>query len=264
MTDEYKANEFYRHAQRFVYPLYRRDGSGGFKFSSTTTFATYKGKFYCIFAAHALEGSQDTIENIGMLTIDGSFVPLSVSCESYRIYRDFDIVICVSSSPFEPRNHFNLAAHNSVVEFNMEVFSWIGFPQKKAIQTIHKSKASPDRVIEHLSVAGDGRHKWDNAKFLIAETSTVSKSEHLIIGEFKNQSVNYEYEGFKQQGYSLRGMSGGALFYRPKKIHSKPQGPEDFYLFAGIGLEYDGTSIKGVPGELVIALIEDQSKLTTQ
>lgn len=261
MTEEYKANEYYRQAQRFVYPLYKKDGMGGFSFSSTATFATYKGRFFCIFAAHALTADEETVENIGMLTTDGNFVPLSVSCKAYKIYRDHDIVICISDTPFEPRNHFNLAPRESATEFNTEGFGWIGFPQKKAVQTIHKSKASPDKIINHLSVASDGRPVWSNAKFLMIGAMLESKSESVIIGRFENVGVNYEYEGFKQQGYSPRGMSGGALFYGPKKFHSTPQSLEDLFLFAGIGLEYDRISIKGVPKERIISLIEEMLKL---
>lgn len=261
MTEEYKANEYYRQAQRFVYPLYKKDGMGGFLFSSTATFASYRGRFFCIFAAHALTADEETVENIGMLTTGGNLVPLSASCKACKIYRNHDIVICVSEAPFAPRNHFNLVPYESATEFTRDGFGWIGFPQKKAVQAIHKSKASPDKVKKHLSVASDGRHKWDNAKFLIIGAAHESKSESVITGRFENVSVNYEYEGFKQQGYSPRGMSGGALFYGPKKFHSPPQSLEDLFLFAGIGLEYDGTSIKGVPKERIICLIEEMINL---
>lgn len=56
-------------------------------------------------------------------------------------------------------------------------------------------------------------------------------------------------------------MSVGALFYGPKKSQSAPQGLEDFFLFAGIGLEYDGTFIKGVPKERIISLVEEMLNL---
>lgn len=263
MTEEYQANEYYRQAQRFVYPLYKRDGMGGFSFSSTATFATYKGQFFCIFAAHALAADEATVENIGMLTTDGGFLALSASCQSHKVHRDHDIAICVSDTPFEPRNHFDLAPQGTTTEFNTDAFGWIGFPQKKAVQTIHSSKASPDKVIRHLSLASDGRHKWSNAKFLIVGAAVESKSERLITGKFENQSVNYEYEGLKQHGYSPRGMSGGALFHGPKKFHSTPQDLGDFFLFAGIGLEFDGSSIKGAPKELIISLVEEMLALET-
>ncbi|WP_241075892.1 hypothetical protein [Achromobacter insuavis] len=256
MKEDYKANEYYRQAQRFIYPLYKREELGGYCFSSTATFATYNKKYFCIFAAHALDINESTLDNIGFLAIDGTFISLSESCKSHKIYQDHDIVICVSEQPFEPRNHFNLSQQKSETEFNTDSFGWIGFPQKKAIQVIHRSKASPDKIANHLSVADDGRLKWNHAKFLIIEAKIDFISDLLISGKFENKDVNYEYEGFRQQGYSPRGMSGGALFHGPKKLGADPKSLDDIFLFAGIGLEYDGSSIKGVPKDLIVSLIE--------
>ncbi|WGS47650.1 hypothetical protein LFL97_37535 (plasmid) [Burkholderia sp. JSH-S8] len=256
MTDTYKAKEYYRQAQRFVYPLYKRDGRDGFIFSSTATFLTHKDRFFCIFASHALADNENSIDNIGFLTTSFEFLPLSESCSHYKIYRDSDVVICISNRPFDGRNHFELIPKASTTEFKTDAFGWIGFPQKKALQTIHKSKATPEALSEHLSLMSDGRYKWSNAKFLIIGAMIESKSENLITGRFENQNVNYEYDGFKQHGYSPRGMSGGALFHGPKKLHSEPRNLRDLFLFAGIGLEYNDTLIKGIPRELVTSLVE--------
>lgn len=52
-------------------------------------------------------------------------------------------------------------------------------------------------------------------------------------------------------------MIGGAFFHGPKIFSSDPQCLEDVFLFAGIGLEYDGASIKGASTELIISLVEE-------
>lgn len=256
MTDKYEAREYYRQAQRFIYPLYKKNGLGGFSFSSTVTFVTYKKRFFCIFAAHALDDNECTMEEIGMLATDGVFVPLSESCKSHKIYKNYDIVICTSETPFEPRYYFDLEPYDSKTNFNKRVFGWIGFPQKKAQKTIHQSKASPEKIARHLSVSDDGRPIWGHAKFLIIWVKIDTKSDQQITGRFENKNVDYEYEGFKSQGHSPRGMSGGALFHPSEKLCAEPR-HKDMFLFAGIGLEYDGSLIKGAPTELIVSLIEE-------
>lgn len=257
MADEYKANEYYRQAQRYIYPLYKKGEFGGYIFSSTATFVTHKKQYFCIFAAHALEVNEKTLEKIGFLTTDGSFVSLAEACKSHKIYENHDVVICAADTPFESRNHFDLDPKPSDSEFNTTAFGWIGFPQKKALKTIHPSKSTPDKIVGHLSIADDGQLMWNHANFLIIGAEIEEESAQQIVGKFENKDVAYEYEGFKQQGYSPRGMSGGALFHGPRKLCPEPKGLEDMFLFAGIGLEYDGSFIKGVPRDLILSLVEE-------
>jgi len=77
MSETYRAGAFERLAQRFINPLYVMDGCGGYQFSSTMTFLTYRDEFYCIGAAHGLPERERSIDRIGFLGTDGNFLPVS-------------------------------------------------------------------------------------------------------------------------------------------------------------------------------------------
>jgi hypothetical protein len=261
---EYKANLLERLAQRFIYPLHRRDELGGYEFSSTVTFARYKTYFLCIFAAHALAPKEDNLKNIGLLTTTGAFIPLSDSCQSEHIFRGDDIVIGVSDAPFDGRNHFSLQEYKSKTQFLTDSFGWIGFPLKKAQKKIHSSKAAPENVLRNLTSDSDGQPVWEHANFLLIGATIDSKSGDKITGRHDNKNVEYRHEGFKAIGYSPKGMSGGALIQGPAKVTKEPEDAEDFWRFVGIGIEYDGSLISGVTRERILELaqsvLNDQSK----
>lgn len=237
MNDKFRVNSYQLNAQRHIYPLYIRDGRGGYLFSSTMTFVTFMNQPFCVFAAHALPPNTQNLDQIGIITIDGDFMPLSEIEVSHEICRIRDLVACQTIAPFEHKNYFNLDTHSSTTEFSKN-FAWIGFPKKKAIQTIDKSKASNEQIKEYLTDGVDGLKKWNNADFLLLGVEQISETEMELTGIHDNKNVEYEHEGFKQKGYSLKGMSGGAFFRGPMNINSSPKTLSDLYDFAGIGLEY--------------------------
>lgn len=116
------------------------------------------------------------------------------------------------------------------------IFGWIGFPKKKAVQSIHSSKASKENIQGYLSDGVEGFQKWSNANFLLLGVEFESETDTEVTGKHVSENVEYTHEGFKQQGYSLKGMSGGALFKGPKKIHTKHRFIGDLFHFFGIGL----------------------------
>lgn len=87
MSSNFRVDSFALQAQRHVYPLYRKDGRGGYEFSSTMTFVKFQGQFFCVFAAHALSPREDQLDEIGVLKTDGGFTPLSSVARSHKMQR---------------------------------------------------------------------------------------------------------------------------------------------------------------------------------
>ncbi|MBE8715764.1 hypothetical protein [Cellvibrio polysaccharolyticus] len=258
MSENYKARKFSRVAQRFVCPIYKKDGLGGFYFSSTITFVKYKSEFFCIFAAHALDKSEIGIENFGVFAIDGSFISLAEITHTYKIYTEYDIVICNTIYKIEDKNYFDIEDIRPSKSFKENGFAWIGFPQAKAVKNIHKTKSTKPHIAQYVTHLSDGTLKWENAKFLLLGSELYSKTSTDLIGKHDNENVTYEHEGYKHKGYSLRGMSGGAFFHVDREINF--ESPEiDSYFFAGIGLEYNDRDkvIKGRSRSLILNLIID-------
>lgn len=251
--------EFKIMAQRFIYPLFFMDDLGGYRFSSTMTFVKYKNENFSIFAAHALPPTETLINKIGALKIDGSFMPLSEITKLYTIDRSHDIVICNTTMAIEQKNYFDLDFNDSTTEFNTDAFGWIGFPKNKAKQQYHRTKSSAHHIASDVTELDDGSLKWSNANYLLIGVSLLSLSEVEIKGHFENKNVTYEKEGFKTQAYSLRGMSGGALFHGPNKIKTQYPTINDLYKFAGIGLEHHASDkiVKGASAQVIKNLIEE-------
>lgn len=257
MNEEYKADTYMRMAQRFIQPLFFKDGCGGYNFSSTATFVKYRDEYFCVFAAHAVPLNETRLDNIGFLSTHGSFISLNEICKRSRIFKEHDIGICNTTAPFEHKNYFDLDAEESTTNFKSEAFGWIGFPKKKAKEKYHRTKASEEHITNDLSVLEDGTLKWTNARFLCLGVELIQETEDFIKGHFDNENVTYEQEGFKSKAYSLRGMSGGALFQGPDKINSENPTLNDFYKFAGIGLEHrtNEKTVGGASRHIVKTLI---------
>ena len=246
------------HAQRHVYPLFIKDELGGYDFSSTLTFVKRKNEFFCIFAAHAIPKNENTLNNIGCLKVDGEFISLEDIAKFYKIYRSYDLVICCTKAPVDQKNYFDLDVEKSTTEFNEDAVAWVGFPKKKAKRKYHQTKASTEHVKQDVSTFEDGRLKWTNANYLLLGMLVINKSDVDIVAHFDDMNVTYEKEGFKEQAYSLKGMSGGALFHGPLKINTEKPMLSDFFKFAGIGLEHHASDkiVKGASAGLIADLID--------
>lgn len=83
---------------------------------------------------------------------------------------------------------------------------------------------------------------------LIARIPFSKFDGDYIQGEFNLKNIQYYYEGTKEKGYSLKGMSGGLLFYYSEKKYSLSlqfdselevflAKPVSFH-FLGIGIEH--------------------------
>lgn len=256
MNSKFRVSPYELNAQRHIYPLYITDNRGGYEFSSTMTFVKSKGNNFCIFAAHAIHPKTDGIEQIGVFTTDGKFMPISTVSINHKVCRKRDLVACLTSGPFESKHYFDLDSIESSTEF-MKDFGWIGFPKKKAVEKIHHTKATKEKIQGYLTEGDDGLKKWTNANFLLLGVKLESESETEITGVYINKNTKYTHEGFKSNGYSLKGMSGGALFRGPKKLNN-PQSLSDIFQFAGIGLEYQNNRlVKGASRRAVETLIEE-------
>lgn len=257
MGEKFRVNSYELNAQRHIYPLYMADGRGGYEFSSTMTFLRLKNQHFCVFAAHALSPNTSDLNQIGILATDGEFMALSAVEISHKICRERDLVACHTIGPFEHKHYFDLSVVESSTEF-FENFGWIGFPKKKAVQTIHNTRASKEKIQEYLTDGVERLQKWTSAEFLLLGVELESISEREVTGVHVNRDVRYTHEGFKQRGYSLKGMSGGALFRGPKKIHENSPCLSDLFQFIGIGLEYKNDRlVKGASRNSVQELLEE-------
>lgn len=257
MNSKFRVNSYELQAQRHIYPLYMEDGRGGYEFSSTMTFVKSKAESFCVFAAHAIHPRTDGMDQIGVLTTDGEFMPLSKVTVSHKICRARDLAACHTIGPFEYKNYFDLDAAESSTEF-VKDFAWIGFPKKKAVEKIHRTKASKEKIQEYLVDGDEGLKKWTSADFLLLGVELESESEAEVTGVHINKDVKYTHEGVKQHGYSLRGMSGGALFRGPNKINTDARCLSDMFQFVGIGLEYQNNRlVKGASRRVVETLLEE-------
>jgi hypothetical protein len=227
---------------------------GGFNFSSTMTFVKCDGKHYAVFAAHAIENEEFGFDRIFIMTSDSNFVALSGLTESYKIFHSHDLVVCRLKHQIENRQSFNIA--NSVSERNG--FNWIGFPKKKAIEHYHKSKVKADAVPDQLVNVDGDIDMFVNAKYLVIGSKFHSRSETEIVGKFSLKNATYQIDGYKEKGYSPRGMSGGALFCIVKPLYEGGHGYNAFF-FVGIGLEYSEKTeiLKGATRDIVASLIAE-------
>lgn len=223
--------------QRHVFPLYKKDSLGGYVFSSSMTHITFKGCFFLVFAEHALSNGENTLDKIGVIGNNGRFSALSDLMLSYKIYSDLDLVVVQIAPPIatDNRRFFDINTDDSVQESDKNLY-WIGFPAKKS-KNFHNSKASPEAIKEnYIEDVGESSMKGSHAQFLIVAMKQESLGDVVIKGAFSNKGVNYLKEGFKSKGYSVKGMSGGALY----KYY--PSLKEELY-FMGIGLQYDNKKI---------------------
>lgn len=264
MSDDFRVSPQDIQIQRHAFPLYRKKETGGYSFSSTMTFVKAEGKYYCVFAAHALDRMEQdkpdlsTISTIGFLGTDGEFIALAdpdISRTSI-ISKDLDLVICCTTEPFEGRNYFNL----DPCEFNFDSlelhFYWLGFPASKAVKEVHKTKSSPEEIKSNY--VNLEKRKFKNAEFLCINFAPTPISEFEIKGCFDNKDVTYEHAGRKSQGTSLKGMSGGPIFIVAKgSAKGEIRTQDSRLIFLGIGLEYSqkNKEIKGASLHAVRYLI---------
>lgn len=243
-------------ASKYTFPLHQKDGREGYAFSSTMTFVAFSGCFFGLFAAHALDRDDDNLEKIGIIGSNGEFIALSKIAASIKVCRDRDLVVFRSDAIFgDGPVFFNLDIEAPEEEL-FPVFAWIGYPEKRSVPQIHNSKACPvDIRKEFMEMQDSGTIKAKHVKSLFIGVEQLPADDNEICGMFDNTNVDYVKEGYKSQGYSLKGMSGGALF----KLLTPLNLPNCQFYFVGIGLEHSSRNkiVKGASRESVKNLIKE-------
>ncbi|MCB6147312.1 hypothetical protein LI313_02305 [Proteus mirabilis] len=257
---KYQSDSYDRQSQRFVIPLYIKDEIGDYHFSSTGTFIIYNKSHYIVFAAHALERSDD-INNIAMLGIDGLFIDLIDISLGYRIFEDDDLVIvdCFNNI-VDGKNYFLLKDKPSFIGFDKKHFAWTGFPQSWCkVKIIHRTK-KPESIIKEIFVNNEDGNFLKNARYftILSKVKLFNKKE--ITGNYSIKNVDLKYKGPVNKGPNPQGMSGGAMYFFSKGQVLKDNINSTF-LFAGIGLSFqkDGT-ITGISRDRVIELLKQFNK----
>ena len=251
----YQSDDYDRHAQRHVIPLYIKDSLGNYEFSSTGTLAKHDGHHYILFAAHALNGST-SIDNIYLFMTDGSFYNICENAIGHQIFEQEDIVIVDHfNTAFEGKNYFNLNL-SSLIGFDKKHFAWIGFPvsQSKS-KKIHNSK-SPESLVQQYVEDGESGRYFKNAKYYSIRSRIVTNNNAEITGKYIRKNANLKYAGPVSTAPHPAGMSGGAMYFFAKEQKLKAS-IDDTFRFAGIGIKYrkDNTII-GVPKLKIMELLQ--------
>lgn len=211
--------------QKHILPLYRKDMLGNLLFEATLTLVKYKGKYFALTAAHAVdEGKSDyglfvNHENIS-------------SRADIHIFLDLDLVVLnFHFVKFPDRLYFNLDEVLDYSLYEQEFFLWSGFPSAK---TKNFYKKDPEKEI----AASLNGNLITTAKTLLAKIEFLESFNPAINGKiigYKDlNDVKYNKEGYKSKGYSFKGMSGGALCL----LKRSPKSIEESLSFIGIGLEH--------------------------
>lgn len=254
----YKSNDYDRQSQRFVIPLYIKDGLGNYKQSSTATLVRYNNvHHYAIFAAHALEGGID-IRNVFHFSSDGSCYQLIQHAIGYKVFEEDDIVLVdFFNQRFDLKNYFNLDIEEMPNGVSSNFFCWTGYPLSQSKKKdIHNTK-SPESLIAEMVHNDESGSYITKIKYLTINSETVSFDNFCIKGFLARKgSVVSKNKGLLSKPPSLAGMSGGAMYFSnlEKKLSSTL---DDTFFFAGIGVEHrvDG-SIVGVSRYRILQLIK--------
>jgi hypothetical protein len=239
------------YSQRYILPMYLKDELENLKFSATLTLVKYKERYFAITAAHAIPMDYDL--NRGIFVNDKNILQLT-NISRFDESDNLDLLILDFAFPifYEDRNYYDLDEELLLTSefFNTEAFSWHGFPAKKATNFYKKSA---DSMISNS--LNNGLITTAKSLFVgIPFKDDFNLSNNFIYGAFSLKDVEYDKEGRKTKGYSLKGMSGGALCLHKKQLFPL----ESSFYFIGIGIEHrkDNTII-GINRNLIIDKLKE-------
>lgn len=237
-------------SQRYILPFSLMDEVDNLIFSATLTLVTYKNRYFGITASHAISPNYDL--NKGVYVFDKNILRLTI----VHRFDEIDLIVFDFAIPYfiEDKEYYDLNQEYPLNDFIPEFFSWHGFPAKKA-KNFYK-KSIEEFVLSSLNENG---LITTNKSLLVGIPfkNGIDLSEDFIEGTLNLQNIEYDKEGKKTKGYSLQGMSGGALC-----LHKKQLLPlESSFYFIGIGIEHrkDNTII-GINRHLIIDKLKEIAK----
>lgn len=245
MNNSYLSNHLQKHAQRYIRAIYRRCELGHYEFSSTMTLIEYRYGFFGVIAYHAL-AKENSLDNMYYLKINGNFVKLSELLIRTKYFKEDDIAVgFLTTEKSENLNFFDIENYDNNLE--VDSFYWFGFPSSWSKKKYRNNIDSEEIVENFISQVEDGNYHMSNNKYYgIAIKRKFSNEEDKILGTFENKNLYLEKKGHLSKGISLKGMSGGALFYVDELIEAQSSSFEDlslnlnkYFKFIGIGLEYN-------------------------
>lgn len=230
-----------RVAQRFVLPIYIKamQTNDSIEFISTATLIEFNSRKFMIIPAHAVNSSVELIKNLGVINGNGEFNYLINHATKHKMYNEFDVIIF---EIYIDRYYFNLNSVSNELPKLAEL-CWIGFPKKEAT-SFHKTKQEPSKIKDSFVDRDNINLIFKNASFRLIKTMTdINDDGTHIFGKYTNRNVFFKKAGFKQNGGSLSGMSGGAMFFCQtnkltgnETLDELTSQKDSFYQFAGIGL----------------------------
>ncbi|SUA35914.1 Uncharacterised protein [Neisseria zoodegmatis] len=263
---------------------------------------------FIIFAYHAVPKYSNTefaiknpLHGFYFLDKDDNFISLEEKVKNFVVSEEDDIVICKLSIISKSTNYFNLNLYtigfshpivcNKDVHYyikdrkefiSQSTLCWIGYPVRNSVD-FHRTKASPSQVKKMYHIENDqfGEIRYGLVKYLLIPKMVNyidDESKKIInftddgckiIGKFNNKDITYYPNGkIASKGYSLKGMSGGALFIQSNfflkeilelDLNKIQENHEFLYNFLGIGLEFSEKEEKiiGVSANKIIFLLEE-------
>ncbi|WP_455488255.1 hypothetical protein [Haemophilus sp.] len=258
--------------QTAILPFYIKMENEEFIHAGTLTLVEYKGMFWAITAGHGLPESYR--DGIFIPHKDGGFYNL-LEVDGGVIRYDFknnkapddpkynDITIFNFIGKFGDKNYYKLDS-NLLEEYDKKYFGWSGFPLKKS-QNFHRTKDPKKIMKSSLKKDEFGKDRFHFMQALTANIKLIKIENNLVWGYEDLKDVHYAKDNIKkEQGYSLKGMSGGAIFlYRKPDFISLQEinNDKDFFynmfLFIGIGIEHrNRKEVIGIYKDSIIAKLD--------
>ncbi|MEG9487045.1 hypothetical protein [Mannheimia indoligenes] len=253
MTEKELNEKIRIYSQKYILPMYLKDELGNLDFVATLTLVKYKDRYFAITAAHAIPADYDL--NLGIFVNDRNILTLT-QVHRFDNVCDLDLLVLDFAFPifYEDRCYYNLDEEYppDLVFFNTTAFSWHGFPKKTSID-FHK-KPVAEMVLNSIK-----NGLITTAKSLLVGIPFKERcnlSNEFILGEFSLKNAVYDKAGTKSKGYSLQGMSGGALC-----IHKKHLFPlENSFYFVGMGIEHrKDNTIVGINRSVIVEKLDEIS-----
>lgn len=256
--------------EKYILPFYTKDILGNYIFSGTLTLVSYNARLFFLTAGHCINDNYDYKRyGLYLITKNGE-VDFSKYIQYFYRSNKLDLIIILVTLCIRDHSYIMLEAKPSEQLKEVDNFFWAGFPQKKT----EKTQINKDTDIQSLFTSyyktqpHDGHQKLRSSlnQSLGALIKFNKYDGYYIKGLHDLKNVSYYYDGFKDKGYSFKGMSGGCFFNFDSDKFSGSLEYYDIYHntptffinitnfnFLGIGIEHKkGKDIIGICKNAII------------
>lgn len=202
--------------EKYILPFYTKDILGNYIFSGTLTLVSYKKQLFFLTAGHCINDNYDYKRyGLYLITKNGE---MNFSNYIQYFYRSnkLDLIIILVNLCIRDHSYIMLEAKPSEQLKKVDNFFWAGFPQKKTEKTqINKNTNIQDLFRSYYKTQPHDRHQKLRSSLNQSLGALIKFNKYegyYIKGLHDLKNVSYYYDGFKDKGYSFKGMSGGCFF----------------------------------------------------